>query len=365
MSDKKQITTLQLYMIVIISIAITNHVLLIPVLLHYGKRDSWMGATLALVPMLVWTCLVYFLVRRSNQRNLMDWIRMRTGKWVTYVIQFVIILICFSHSVVTIKDVTMWTHVTYLPRTPVVMIELLFVLFCFFAAKEGIRAIAISSGILLPGVIVLGYFVMGANFQYKDYTLLTPLFTHGYGPSMMSMLLTCSATFELLSVLILQHHVRTRIRLRGLLIITTCVIGLTIGPLTGAIAIFGPFEAADLRYPAFEQWRMVTVGKYISHLDFLSIFQWISGASMRTSIMMFMIVDMMNITKESTRTKFLIWTSLGLFGASLYPLSDNQMVHMLQNYYYTYMFVVGICLSLFLLVVAMLPMRRKEKMPSG
>ena len=50
MSGNKQITALQLYCIIIISIAITNHVLLIPVLLHYGKRDSWVGASLALVP---------------------------------------------------------------------------------------------------------------------------------------------------------------------------------------------------------------------------------------------------------------------------------------------------------------------------
>jgi spore germination protein (amino acid permease) len=365
MLAKNKITSIQLYSIVIISIAITNHVLLIPVLLHYGKRDSWMGATLALVPMIVWTCLIHFVVRRSKQGNLMDWLRMRTGKWITHLVRVAIILICISHSVVTIKDVTMWTHVTYLPRTPIFMIELIFVLFCFFAAREGIKVIAIASGILLPSVIVLGYFVMGANFQYKDYTLLTPLFTHGYGPTVICMLLTCSASFEILSILIMQHHVRTRIRLRGLLILTICVIGLTIGPLTGAIAIFGPFESADIRYPAFEQWRMVTLGKYISHLDFLSIFQWISGASMRTSIMMFIIVDMMNITKKSTRTKYLVWISLGLLVVSLFPLSDNQMVHMLQNYYYTYMFVVGLCLSLFLVVVAMLPIRRKEKMPSG
>ncbi|MGO4496166.1 endospore germination permease [Paenibacillus sp. 2RAB27] len=365
MLAKNKITSLQLYMIVIISIAITNHVLLIPVLLHYGKRDSWVGATLSLVPMLIWTCLLYFLVRRSKQGNLMDWVRMRTGKWITHLVQLTIILICFSHTVVTIKDVTMWTHISYLPRTPILIIELMFVLFCFFAAREGIRVIAIASGVLIPGVVVLGYFVMGANFQYKDYTLLTPLFTHGYGPTVMCMLLSCSASFEILSVLIMQHHVRTRIRLRGLLILTTCVIGLTIGPLTGAIAIFGPFEAADLRYPAFEQWRMVTMGKYISHLDFLSIFQWISGASMRTSIMMFIMVDMLSITKKSTRTKYLVWISLGLIAASMYPLSDNQMVHILQNYYYTFMFVVGLCLSLFLLLVAMLPIRRKEKLPSG
>ncbi|KRE75342.1 GerAB/ArcD/ProY family transporter [Paenibacillus sp. Soil750] len=361
MSVNKQITSIQLYGIVIIAIAITNHVLLIPVLLHYGKRDSWLGASLAIVPMLVWTFLIYFLVKRTKQGDLIAWIRMRLGKWGAYLIQSFIVLICLTHALVTIKDVTMWTHVTYLPRTPLIMISFLFILFCFFAAREGIKAIAIASGLLLPAVVVLGYFVMGANFQYKDYTLLTPLFTHGYGPTLMCMLLTCSASFEVLSILVMQHHVRTRIRLRGLLILTTCVIGLTIGPLTGAIAIFGPFEAADLRYPAFEQWRMVSLGKYISHLDFLSIFQWISGSSMRTSILLFISLDMMRIEKKSTRTYFLIGISLGLLGITLYPVSDNQMVIWLQRYYYSLMFVVGLSLLLFLLVVAMLPIRRKEQ----
>lgn len=361
MSGNKQITALQLYMIIIISIAITNHVLLIPVLLHYGKRDSWVGASLALIPLLVWTCLIYFLVKRTKQGELLLWVRMRLGKWGMYVLQFTIALSCFSQSFITIKDVTMWTHITYLPRTPLMIITLMFILFCFFAAREGIKAIAISSGILLPAVVVLGYFVMGANFQYKDYTLLTPLFTHGYGPTLICTLLTCSASFEIMSVLIMQHHVRTRIRLRGLLILTTCVIGLTIGPLTGAIAIFGPFEAADLRYPAFEQWRMVTLGKYISHLDSLSIFQWMSGSCMRTSILMFIFVDVMRIQKKSTRTHILIWLSLGLFGLSLYPISDIGMVGFLQKYYYTFMFTAGLLLLLFLLLVAILPIRGKEK----
>ncbi|CAN7727476.1 endospore germination permease [Paenibacillus sp. LjRoot153] len=358
---KNRITTLQLYSIVIISIAITNHVLLIPVLLHFGRRDSWFGAALAIIPMFFMSCLIYFLVRRTKQGELIEWIRMRVGKWGTYFVQLIFILICFTHAMVTIKDVTMWTHITYLPRTPVFLIMLLFIVFCFFAAREGIKAIAITSGILLPAVVVLGYFVMGANFQYKDYTQLTPLFTHGYGPTFICVFLTCSASFEILSILVLQHHVRTRIRLRGLIILSTCVIGLTIGPLTGAIAIFGPFEAADLRFPAFEQWRMVTLGKYISHLDFLSIFQWISGASMRTSILMFISVDIMKVQKKSTRTHILIWISLGLLGLCMYPISDNQMVLWLQNYYYTVMLAVGLVLLSFLLVVAMLPIRRKEK----
>ncbi|NRF91003.1 endospore germination permease [Paenibacillus frigoriresistens] len=361
MSGTKKITALQLYFILILSIGITNHVLLIPVLLHLGKRDSWFGAALSLIPLLLWVCLLYIVVKRTKQMNMMEWIKQKFGKVVVILFKLGLITICFVNAIITIKEMVTWTNVTYLPRTPPFMIALLFIIFCFFAARSGVRAIAITSGILLPVVVFLGYFMMGANFQYKDYSLLSPLFTHGYGPTLTSIMLTCGASFELLTLVFLQHHVDTRIRLSALLILAAIMIGLTIGPLTGAIAIFGPFEAADIRYPAFEQWRMVTLGKYISHLDFLSIFQWISGAFVRTSLLMFLSVDVIGIQKKRTRTLILLGISLMFLAASLYPVTDNQMVHLIQNKYYPVMFGIGLSLLLVLLVMSILPGRRKEK----
>lgn len=330
-------------------------------LLHLGKRDSWFGAAISLIPLLIWICLLYIVIKRTKQQNMTEWIKQKFGKVVVFPFKLGLIAICFGHSIITIKEMVTWTHVTYLPRTPPFMITILFMIFCFFAARSGLRAIAITSGILMPAVALLGFFVMGANFRYKDYSLLTPLFTHGYGPTLTSIMLTCGASFELLVIVFLQHHVDTRIRLSALFILAVCVIGLTIGPLTGSIAIFGPFEAADLRYPAFEQWRMVTLGKYISHLDFLSIFQWISGACVRTSILMFLSVDVMSIKKKRTRTLILVGISLLFLAASLYPVTDNQMVQWIENRYYPVMFGIGLSLLLVLLVMSILPGRRKEK----
>ena len=46
------------------------------------------------------------------------------------------------------------------------------------------------------------------------------------------------------------------------------LVGLTLGPLIGAITEFGPNEATKQRYPAYEEWGLVTIGRYIEHLDF-------------------------------------------------------------------------------------------------
>jgi spore germination protein (amino acid permease) len=228
------------------------------------------------------------------------------------------------------------------------------VIFCFLAARAGLRSIAITSGILLPGVVFLGFLVMGANLQYKDYTLLTPLFTHGYKPMLKSMILTCGASFELILIVFLQHHVATRIRLSALLVFSLCLVGLTIGPLTGSIAIFGPFEAADLRYPAFEQWRMVTMGKYISHLDFLSIYQWTSGACVRMSLMLFLMIDVIGVEKQRNRTMILSGISLFLLLLSIIPVNDNWLITQIETWYYPLMLGLGIFLLFALLVLSIL-----------
>ncbi|RTE11141.1 spore gernimation protein [Paenibacillus whitsoniae] len=358
----KKITAFQLYCIFIISIAITNHVLLIPVLLQFGKRDAWIGAAAALVPILIYASLVYVLVKRTQQQHFLIWMREKfNNRLLTTPLRVAICLIAYIHASVSLRDVMVWTKTTYLPNTPMFMISSAFMLFCFFAARVGLRAIAISTGILLPLVVILGYFVMGANFQYKDYSLLTPLFTHGYRPALTSMYLTCGASFEMLVLIFLQHHASTRISLRALLIISVCILGLTIGPLTGAIAIFGPFEAADLRYPAFEQWRMVTIGKYISHLDFLSIFQWISGACIRTSALMFLMIDIWEVGRKRTRTILLLAIAVSLVIDSMVPISDNTMISWIQELYYPSMFIAGMAVMMYMLVVTFLPGKRKEE----
>ncbi|MFB4475617.1 GerAB/ArcD/ProY family transporter, partial [Oceanobacillus caeni] len=71
---------------------------------------------------------------------------------------------------------------SYLPQTPILVLAGTTLVACFFAAFQGLRTIAIVSGILLPFVVILGHLVALANFQFKDYTLLFPLLENGTAP---------------------------------------------------------------------------------------------------------------------------------------------------------------------------------------
>lgn len=354
-----------LYMTIMLSIGISNHVLLIPILLGAAKRDAWIGASAAYVPLILWVGAIHVILRKtgSGTGGIAEWLRQRYGNTARVLIASVMAMYMFAAGLVSVADTAIWTKTAYLPFTPKSIIVFIFMLLCFLGALAGIRAIAIASGILLPGVVVLGYFVAAANLQYKDYTLLTPLFTHGYAPAARAMAYTAGGLFELLLIPFVKHHVSSEIRTRGLLLLGLINVVLTVGPLTGSISIFGPFEAAEQRYPAFEQWRMVTVGKFISHLDFFSIYQWLSGSFIRISFMLFLIPDLLGIEKSAKRNSILAGCAAGIAVLASLPFSDVTLLSALSRWYFPGAAVVNAGVGLALLVLTLLPAARRGEKP--
>ncbi len=353
MDQSIRITAIQAYMITLLSIGLMNHVELIPVLLSIAKRDAWAGVLLTIVPACVFALLLAYVARKTRDVNIVAAIRSRYGRLAAWTIGGITSLYAFLSLIVTLKDTSNWAHIAYLPQTPVIAIAVVLTTLCACSAMAGIRAIAICSGILLPIVIVLGLFVMSANFHFKEYSLLFPLFTHGYKPLTNAAFFALSGITELVLLLFLQRHMKTSMRSGGLLFTAISLIGLTVGPLAGAIAIFGPFEAAELRYPAFEQWRMVILGQFVAHLDAFSIFQWLSGAFIRISFLMFLILDLSSGGSVRTRrfVLILLLIAIGMVFIAV-PISDILLYRLLQNVIPYVSILFGIIMLLVLAAMA-------------
>ncbi|WP_461202049.1 GerAB/ArcD/ProY family transporter [Anoxybacillus sp. TBDG-1] len=138
---------------------------------------------------------------------------------------------------------------------------------------------------------------------------------------------------------------------------------LSIGPTIGAITEFGPAEASHLRYPAFEQWRMVNLGSYLEHFDFLSVYQWLAGAFIRISLATALIPELFNITNKASRRWILIFVYVVIFFAAMTPMSDYTFFHMLKKWLLPISFFFICFLSTFLFVLA-LAIRIKERRAS-
>ncbi|MBA4544666.1 GerAB/ArcD/ProY family transporter [Thermoactinomyces sp. CICC 10521] len=178
------INVLQLTMLIITAVGIQTHVIITPALLESAGRDSWVAVLLAGAVVLIWLVIM----KRTKQANLVFWISKHVGKLPAVV---VILLICadlFIGVFVTLKDTSNWTNASYLISTPNFVIALSIIALCFFGAYAGIEAIAITNGILLPVVVLLGHLVMLGNMPRKDYAFLFPILQNGLEPLLKGMI---------------------------------------------------------------------------------------------------------------------------------------------------------------------------------
>jgi hypothetical protein len=151
--------------------------------------------------------------------------------------------------------------------------------------------------------------------------LIKPFFENGYAPILKGMVYPLSGLTELFLFLFLQHQMNGSIRYRDFAITAILLTGLTIGPLLGAISEFGQHEAAKQRFPAYEEWELVSIGHYIEHIFFFSNYQWLSGAFVRITLFIIIIKEI--ISRYKNYSKVILYTLICFIEVfALYPVSD-------------------------------------------
>lgn len=354
-------TKLQAIMTLMLTIGITNHVFIIPALLQIAKRDAWISVLFAGVPFAVVVGLILFASSRIGTEPLPEWIRERFGRFPAFLFRCVVTAFFFVTAWSSLFDTVMWMKVTFLPSTPVLATSLILMLLCLIGALKGMRTIAVTSGILLPLVVLLGIYVALVNVEYKDYSLLFPLFEQGWNPALKGMLYACSGLFELYFILFLHPYLEAPLNRKQLIVFACILLGLTLGPLTGAIIEFNPFEAAVQRYPAYEEWRIAGFGKYITQTDFFSIYQWLSGSCIRISFALIVIADMWKRPATRWRTSLLSVLAVILVPLGCYALTDVEFQHLMVRYVFpaNACFILG--LTLLIAIAALFRSRKKGR----
>lgn len=356
---KQMVNFFQIALVLIGSTGIINHVIIIPMLLDHSGRDSWITILVLSLVYIIWIPFVFIIHKQTRKEHLFVWLIRNYGGFITYPLLSILILYLIMLGIVTLKE-TLTFFSFYLPETPRILLGMVLSIICFYNIQRGIQSIALTTGILLPVVFLLGFFVMIANFPHKDYSLLKPILEHGMDPVIKGMIYPAAGFVELIFILFLQHHIRSKIKLSQLIIVAIILAGITLGPTMAAIVEFGPFVAASQRYPAFEEWRLVSIGKYIEHLDFLSVYQWLVGVFIRISLVIFLIPDVLQVTKQKARKQIISIVLICMVIICILPISDASFYWFLSHVFLP-MSAIGLFLfSMLLLVFVWISKKRGE-----
>ncbi|MFE4240723.1 GerAB/ArcD/ProY family transporter [Peribacillus butanolivorans] len=359
-----KISIVQLSLIVMTAIGLKNHVTILPHLLPAAKRDAWISVLLSFGIILIWCLLLFYIHKATGHTNIFGWVEKNIGKVTGRILSITMSLFFASLAAVSLKEMVVWTKVSYLPVTPPIFEIILFTGLCFFLASTNIQTIAIVNTFVLSAVILFGFFVAITNIQFKNYSLLQPILEHGWSPVFAGIIYPLSGLIELIVFLCLQQKVHGKIKFKVFVINTIILTWLILGPLIGSITEFGPIEASRQKYPAFEQWGLVTLGRFIEHLDFLSIYQWLTGAFIRVSFFLFLSLEVLSLKNKRNKTKLLIVYSIILIVSNSFSFSDVILYDIIKTFIMPITFWFFLAVSILLSIFVFFSNRRKRRSSS-
>ncbi|MGG2055252.1 endospore germination permease [Lysinibacillus pakistanensis] len=333
-------------------IGLKNHVTIIPPLLDVAKRDGWASVLIAAVIIIFWLLLLVYIQSKSKQEPIRDWLDGTIGKTASTIVIYCIAIFLIILAAFTMVETLQWVNTTFLPQTPVIILLFIYTILCILLVTTSLQTIVILNVFVLFGVVVFGFFVAFTNIQVKEYHLLLPFFEHGFSPVLKGTIYPTSGFIELLMLLFLQHQYKDRIRWYHFGIMLFILMGLTLGPLIGAITEFGPVEAAKQRYPAYEEWGLVSIGRYIEHLDFFSIYQWLTGTFIRVSFMLYIVADLLKMTSNPKQIWKMLAPPFFFICLPLIILNENIFLKVKGNYILTTTVIFFFAISVFLVLVA-------------
>jgi spore germination protein KB len=353
--NQKVIQSIHIYILMIMSTGFLLHVLIVPSLLTASHRDSWIAVVGSIVPFLIWILLLFFVYKKMKDENIISLLFKVINKPIAYIISYLFFLYFLMTAFITLKYTLYWANANYSQEVPSFVVILLFTVICFYASFKGIHTISTMAILILPLVVFFGFLVGLGNVKNKNYSLLFPIFENGYGNFFHGFIYTCSGFFEILFILFLTSYLKDKLKIKWLILISIFLFILILGPLTGVITEFGAVEAQKLKNPAYEEWKLLNLGLNITRLDFLSIFQWISGGFIRISLSMFIANLIINHigTKKWSLPVFYLFLLIGV----LIPWNASSFIFFIQNYYLPFNLIFLLCTMIFLFFITNLKKR--------
>ncbi|MFS0883088.1 GerAB/ArcD/ProY family transporter [Metabacillus niabensis] len=344
-----KINITQLFTIFILSMGLTNHVIVIPFLINAAGRDAWISVIIGYILTLLFSLLLLYVTRKFQSVSIFEWISSTYSRLLSRVIAFLLFIYLTITGFITLKETVLWINETFLFNTPVVVVSLFILTASIYISYGKINVIAICAGVVLPFVIIFGLFGAIGTIPDKNFTLITPvLVENGWKEVIHGSLFAFGSAIELILLIFLQHRVDRELKFLHILLLIIFLSILTVGPLLGSISTFGVEEAGKLRYPAFFQWRILGIGNYFNHLDFFSIYQWLSGAFIHISMILYMITLPFDIKKKKQRFYIQAFICVIYLIVITLPISNEEFFTFLSRFYYIGSIFFGVFITVFI-----------------
>ncbi|WP_175478067.1 MULTISPECIES: endospore germination permease [unclassified Bacillus (in: firmicutes)] len=354
----KPITSSQFGVLVIIY-TIGTSILITPAGLAAGaKQSAWLPACLGLG---IGLFMIFFLDYLGKQFPKLDFVQMCEqilGKWTGKIIALAFVFFTFIGGATTLSWVVGNFMVTQVfAETPILAINIPFVICVIYGARIGIQAMSRCAEIYLPWIFLLFLFLI--IFSFKDFHIknLLPVFEVEIKPLTRTTLSFMSvSSMPLVVMLMIFPNISNPSSSKkaflighsigGILLIITTIV---------TILVFGAGFTAMQSYPSYALAKRITVGQFLSRIEIIMAIIWIITIYYKCTIYFYASVKGLSKILELRNDKFLS-IPLGMIMGALSPGIYRDTVYAAKwdvETWIPFAFTMGILLPVFLLAVHM------------
>lgn len=358
--EKGRISNIQAAMLAITSLTIIAHLILLSLVFHQSRQDSWIAAIIGTCLGLIGIIAITKLSQSFPGLTLIE-ILFHHFKWPGKMIG---ILYLVYFYIMTILGVRLFaeSYKLVMIETPLWVFVTVILLLCAFIIYLGLETLGRLNQIMLPTISIIAITLVFLTITKKDYSNLLPILGDGLSPVALGSLsmMAWFGEFVILGM-ILPYVQRPKKLLKFNVITAFIVLILFLGPVTGPIATFGPDQAANLSFPTFEEVRYIEAGEVLNRFDAIAVLFWTVGLMIRTSVFFYGLTlgTAQAFKLKSYHPLVIPFSWLIGVGAIIFVKNFQELKEFLFLTYVQFNLLMGAAIPVLLLVVARMIMKKR------
>ncbi|WP_409251989.1 GerAB/ArcD/ProY family transporter [Bacillus sp. SCS-153A] len=323
----------ELFALITITLGIKFTDMTATLLYKQTAQAAWMIPLVSGLIMLIPLSCILILLKHYGDRNIIDITYKVTGKYFGFLIGMILFLIAYSATIVDSRSYVDIINTMYFPSTSSTQLFLVLVGSSYFLANRGLLAIGRTAWITFPYIKVSLFFIVVLLWSELYFGYLFPLTGYGLKEVAIQGTSYASITSDLLFFSILFPFFKDYKSFKKA---TLLGLGVSIFELMFFLVIFIMYfdypSIEFIAYPFHEISRMVTFGRYVSHIEALFFAFWSVASLIRFAVYLYISTAFFAYTAKIKEFEPLILPFAGLtIMLGLLPENVVQNVLLLRS----------------------------------
>ncbi|WP_163969706.1 GerAB/ArcD/ProY family transporter [Oceanobacillus halotolerans] len=233
-----------------------------PAILFDNLRNAgWMGPLINGFIALILTYLLMRVVLSYENKNLIEVITHLFGKYLGYVVLFILWIISFGALTVDTAIYTDIIGTMYFTNTPTIVSYGVLMMVCAYGAKRGLEQIGSVAWAVFPYLQFILFVILVLTLTQGEYAFLTPILGPGGWEVVKESSFRLSIYFDILYLFLLVPFVKSKkdFKKGTWIAFIVIVVQLTI-TMIGYLVLFDYVSVEQLNYPFHELIRFIQIG---------------------------------------------------------------------------------------------------------